>query len=182
MNARTRAIDLDLSDLGNPLGHNPLHWQALWVALVGTEWSTLAVVPVGHQSLAADVVARLVDTALAMKQQASIVTDALDVALGNERRLMPTASPLLFPEAALSARTADAVILVVALERDTVQQVQRVRDMIGAPLILGCLVAKRASKKDVVHGVVNKRADGNIQPANGVGAIARGPRKAVTTA
>ncbi len=182
MNAKTKAIELDLSDLHNPHADNVLRWQSLWVALVEHPWSTLAVVPVGHESLASDVVHSLVETARAMRQPAFPVTDVVHLVQGTGRRLMSTASPLLFPAAALAARSADAIILVVALQRDTVEQVQRVRDMIGTAHILGCVVARRAPTKDVAHAVLNQRSDGNLQPADGAGAVARGPRPATAVA
>jgi hypothetical protein len=182
MKNNPRAIELDLTDLRDPLAANVLRWQSLWVGLVEGAWRTLAVVPVGHESLASDVTVRLVQTAQAMGQTAFHVREPVESWTGEGHCLLSTASPLLFPEAALMARTADAVILVVALERDTVAQVLCVRNMVGTQRILGCVVAGRGKTKGARHGIRTQRGDGNVQPANVVGEIVGRPGPAAVAA
>ena len=117
-----------------------IRWQSVWVSLVDQAWATLAVVPVGQWTLASDVVGRLVDAAQSMRQGAfsSPATPAQREIPG--RALLPLASPLHAPAAALAARNTDAVLLVLSLGRDTLEQARAVRDLIGARRFLGCLV------------------------------------------
>jgi hypothetical protein len=175
MKTRSRPVELDLADLGNPALAGNLPWQSLWVALLERPWTTLAVVPVGHASLAEDVVTQLLETSRSITQLPLVPGDLPRDEDRRGRRMWPTSSPLLFPAAALLARRADAVVVVAALLGDTVEQVRRVRDMVGAARILGCVVARRIPAKDVVHGAFRQRGDGNVQPPDGAGTPAGRP-------
>ena len=63
------------------------------------------------------------------------------------RRIIHLASPLDAPSVALTARRADAVILVVALGEDTMDAVERVKEMLGVETILGCVAANVRPRK-----------------------------------
>jgi hypothetical protein len=139
----------------------PRELQQMWLSLVRSAWSSMAVVPLDARTSAQRVARAVVDMASFYDLGAFRLLDAQGASLtegtrmarelasarsGHERLVVPVDSPLESAGANALLLAADAVLLVVRLGSTPVQSARTVIEVTGRERVVGCVaVSERAT-------------------------------------
>lgn len=122
-------------------------WQSTWLAITARPWRSLAVVPLGSGALAREVANGLAHAAASLGEEVARVGRA-DPAAGRAgvRQILSVECPADFPAAALLAREADAVVVVLPLGQATLAGARAVCELVGFHKVMGCVVARPSAE------------------------------------
>jgi len=128
--------------------------EAVWVAVQGSPWPTLAVVPAEPGLSVGKLVGALAATGAAQRGQSVEALDLQGRPLANsqkvvealaapqpvQRSIVAVDCPLESQAGLLFARSAGAAILVVAMEHTRMEAAERILDLVGRERFLGAVV------------------------------------------
>jgi hypothetical protein len=134
--------------------------EAIWVAVQGTLWSTLAVVPAGPDLPVAEIASALAAVGSAQRGDDHLIraldlrgrplagsqelVDELAAPAPGPRLVVAVDFPLESQAALMFARSASATILVVALERTRSEDAAKIVELVGESRFLGAVVQPSA--------------------------------------